>query len=444
MLSRRRFLPSDKRKGHGRPTWYKDSMVLRSESAGAAATADRGELPVRVLAKVGEASLKGRNRRFFLDTLRRNLKSALAGLDVRTEDGGSVTAITVADEGAAAEVGARLERVFGFGAASTCLACERDPEAIAAASLQIIERTRPASFAVRVRRRDKSFALTSQDLEREIGAAIQRSTSPPLTVNLSNPGLKLRVEIDHRHAYLHVHELPVAGGLPVGTSGRAVSLLSGGIDSPVASLLAMKRGLGIDYLHFSGEPYLEPVATGKAHAQARVLNGFQAARPGSLWVVPFGNQQRMLSAVSPSPNRVVLYRRQMARIGCALAERLGATALITGDSLGQVSSQTLVNMTSVDDASTLPVLRPLLTWDKREVMARAAGLGILALSELAAEDACPLFTEGKQRTAVPREQLLEAEAQLDLAELAEQGAAAAREVDPGVFLERLEPESRAG
>ena len=262
MLSRRCFLPSDKRKGHGRPTWYKDSMVLRSEPAGAAATADRGELPVRVLAKVGEASLKGRNRRFFLDTLRRNLKSALAGLDVRTEDGGSVTAITVADEGAAADVGARLERVFGFGAASTCLACERDPEAIAAASLQIIERTRPASFAVRVRRRDKSFALTSQDLEREIGAAIQRSTSPPLPVDLSNPGLKLRVEIDHRHAYLHVHELPVAGGLPVGTSGRAVSLLSGGIDSPVASLLAMKRGLGIDYVHFSGEPYLEPVATG--------------------------------------------------------------------------------------------------------------------------------------------------------------------------------------
>ena len=182
----------------------------------------------------------------------------------------------------------------------------------------------------------------------------------------------------------------------------------------------------------------------RRRAQARVLNGFQAARPGSLWVVPFGNQQRMLSAVSPSPNRIVLYRRQMARIGCALAARLGAAALVTGDSLGQVSSQTLPNMTSVDDASPLPVLRPLLAWDKREVMGSAAALGILALSELAAEDACPLFTEGKQRTAVPRAELLEAEAQLDLAELAEQGAAEARQVDPGVFLDRLEPESRAG
>ena len=337
-----------------------------------------------------------------------------------------------------------LERVFGFAAASTCLACERDPEAITEAALRVIEQRRPATFSVRVRRRDKRFPLTSQDLEREIGAAIQRDTSPALPVDLTRPELELRIELDHRHAYLHVRELKTAGGLPVGTSGRAVSLLSGGIDSPVASLLAMKRGLGIDFVHFSGEPYLDPVATGKARAQARVLNGFQAAAPGALWVVPFGNQQRMLSAVSPSPNRIVLYRRQMARIGCALAARLGATALVTGDSLGQVSSQTLPNMTSVDDASPLPVLRPLLAWDKREVMGRAAALGILALSELAAEDACPLFTEGKQRTAVPRAELLESEAALDLAELAEQGAAEARRVDPGVFLDRLEPESRAG
>ena len=112
---------------------------------------------------------------------------------------------------------------------------------------------------------------------------------------------------------MHVRELQGAGGLPVGTSGRAVALLSGGIDSPVASLLAMKRGLEVEFLHFSGEPYLDPTATVKAQAQARVLNGFQAARPGAMWVVPFGNQQRMLSAVSPESHRIVLYRRQMAR-----------------------------------------------------------------------------------------------------------------------------------
>jgi thiamine biosynthesis protein ThiI len=293
-----------------------------------------------------------------------------------------------------------------------------------------------------VRRRDKSFPLTSQDLERQIGTAIQARTALP--VDLGRPGLELRVELDVAGAYVHVRELETAGGLPVGTSGRALTLLSGGIDSPVASLLGMKRGLSLDYLHFTGEPYLEPTATTKAQAQAKVLNGFQAERPGVMWVVPFGQQQRMLSAVSDESHRIVLYRRQMARIGCVLAERLRASALVTGDSLGQVSSQTLANMTAVDDASELPILRPLLSFDKREVMARAASIGILALSELPAEDACPLFAAAKQRTAVPRPDILEAEAQLDLEALAESAAESARRVEPGVYLERLERESRAG
>ncbi len=397
---------------------------------------------VCVLAKVGEASLKGRNRRRFLDVLRSNLKATLAGLDARIETGGSVLVIAVPDEVAAGEVASRLERVFGFAAAAVCLRCEREVDQIADVAMLAFERRRPDTFAVRVRRRDKTFPLTSQDLERALGAAIQQRTALP--VDLSNPGLELRVELDVGGAYVHVRELDTAGGLPVGTSGRALSLLSGGIDSPVASLLGMKRGLALDYLHFSGEPYLEPTATAKAQAQAKVLNGFQAGQPGALWVVPFGNQQRMLSAVSQESHRIVLYRRQMARVGCALAERLRASALVTGDSLGQVSSQTLANMTAVDDASVLPVLRPLLAFDKREVMAKAASIGILALSELPADDACPLFAGAKQRTAVPRASILEAEAQLDLEALAESAAEEARRVDPGVFLDRLVRESRAG
>jgi thiamine biosynthesis protein ThiI len=395
-----------------------------------------------LLAKVGEASLKGRNRRLFLDALRRNMRAALAGVDARVLDGGSVIRLAVPDERAAGETAARLDRVFGLANASVCVAVERDPELIAEAAVAATEAARRRTFAVRVKRRDKSFPLTSQQLERAVGAAFQARTG--LAVDLGAPDLTLRVELDHRHAYLHVRELPGAGGLPVGTSGRAVCLLSGGIDSPIAALLAMKRGLAVEFVHFSGEPYLEPVAAAKAQAQARVLNGFQAARPGALWVVPFGNQQRMLSAVSPPANRIVLYRRQMARIACALADRLGASALVTGDSLGQVSSQTLTNMTSVEQASGLPVLRPLLAWDKREVMAKAASLGILALSELAAEDACPLFTEGKQRTAVPVAELVESEAKLDLLALTAEAAARSRRSDPGVFLEKLVPESRAG
>jgi thiamine biosynthesis protein ThiI len=397
--------------------------------------------PVCLLAKVGEASLKGRNKRHFLEALRRNTRAALRGLDARVEGGGSVFMVPVPDELTAAEAASRLERVFGFVTGSVCLRCERDPERIAAVGMVAFARAQPRTFAVRVRRRDKSFPLTSQELERRVGAAIQERTALP--VDLSRPELELRVELDAHGAYVHVRELHGAGGLPVGTSGRAVALLSGGIDSPVASLLAMKRGLEVEFLHFSGEPYLDPSATVKAQAQARVLNGFQAARPGPLWVVPFGTQQRMLSAVSPESHRIVVYRRQMARIGCALAERLRAAALVTGDSLGQVSSQTLTNMTLTEEASELPVLRPLLTWDKREVMAKAASLGILSLSELPADDACPLFAGGKQRTAVPRPAVLEAEAQLDLDALASAAAAEARRIDPGVMLDPLQPESRA-
>ena len=243
---------------------------------------------------------------------------------------------------------------------------------------------------------------------------------------------------------MHVREIEGAGGLPVGTSGRAVTLLSGGIDSPVAALLAMKRGLSVEFLHFSGEPYLDPLATTKAQAQARVLNGFQAARPGALWVVPFGNQQRMLSAVSEESHRIVLYRRQMARVGCALARRLNAAALVTGDSLGQVSSQTLPNMTSVEEASELPVLRPLLAWDKREVMAKAAAARHPVAVRAGRRRRVPAVRRAPSsgpRCRAPA--ILEAEAQLDLDELAEAAAEGARKVDPGVFLDRLQRESRA-
>ena len=416
-------------------------MAESTHTAPGAVSAEPVAAPVCLLAKVGEASLKGRNKRHFIDALRRNTRAALRGLDARVEGGGSVFVVPVPDELTAAEAAARLERVFGFVTGSVCLRCERDPERIAEVGMVAFARAQPRTFSVRVRRRDKTFPLTSQEMERRVGAALQERTSLP--VDLSRPDLELRVELDAHGAYVHVRELAGAGGLPVGTSGRAVALLSGGIDSPVASLLAMKRGLEVEFLHFSGEPYLDPAATVKAQAQARVLNGFQAARPGPLWVVPFGDQQRMLSAVSPESHRIVLYRRQMARIGCALAELLRAAALVTGDSLGQVSSQTLTNMALTEQASALPVLRPLLAWDKREVMAKAAALGILSLSELPAEDACPLFAGGKQRTAVPRAQVLEAEAELDLDALAEDAAARARRIETGTMLDPLQPESRA-
>src|SRR4051812_13013605 len=203
--------------------------------------------PIRILCKVGEASLKGRNKRMFTDALRRNLRSALAGVHARVEGGGSVIVVAVPDEQAVEEAAARVERVFGFVTASLSRACEREPARIAALGAQQAAQTQARDFAVRVRRRDKAFPLTSQQLEREIGAEVQALTDLP--VRLRDPDLEVRVELDRAYAYVRTRELDCAGGLPVGVSGRAIVLLSGGIDSPVAALLAMKRGLSVEFVH---------------------------------------------------------------------------------------------------------------------------------------------------------------------------------------------------
>ena len=230
--------------------------------------------------------------------------------------------IPVPDELVADEVASRLERVFGFAVASVCLRCERDVERIADVAMIAFARAQPETFAVRVRRRDKSFPLTSQQLEREIGAALQARTALP--VNLSRPGAGAARRARRRRG-VRARARDRGRGRAAGRHQRSRR------HAPVGRhRLARRRAAGdearprsVDYLHFSGEPYLDPRATSKAQAQARVLNGFQAARPGVLWVVPFGNQQRMLSAVSNESHRIVLYRRQMARVGCALARAAG-------------------------------------------------------------------------------------------------------------------------
>ena len=397
--------------------------------------------PVCLLAKVGEASLKGRNKRHFLDALRRNTRAALRGLDARVEGGGSVFLIPVPDELVAAEAAARLERVFGFVTGSVCLRCERDTERITEVGMVAFARAQPRTFAVRVRRRDKAFHLTSQEIERLVGAAIQERTALP--VDLSRPDLELRVELDAHGAYVHVRELAGRGraaGRHQRPRGR-VALRRHRLSRCVAARDEAGPGGGVHPFQRGAVPRPDRDREGAGPgAGAERLSG---CPPGAMWVVPFGHQQRMLSAVSTESHRIVLYRRQMARIACALAERLRAAALVTGDSLGQVSSQTLTNMTLTEEASDLPVLRPLLAWDKREVMAKAASLGILSLSELPADDACPLFAGGKQRTAVPRADVLAAESQLDLDALAQSAAVEARRIEPGVMLDPLQPEPRA-
>jgi len=228
--------------------------------------------------------------------------------------------------------------------------------------------------------------------------------------------------------FVFTEGLPGQGGLPVGMSGRALVLMSGGIDSPVAAYRMMRRGLRCDFLHFSGMPLTGPESVYKAYALVRGLDRFQSR--SRLYVVAFGKAQQRLASSGASRLQVVAQRRLMLATGEILAKRLHASALVTGDSLGQVSSQTLTNITALDDATGLPILRPLIGWDKTEIMAEARRIATLAISELPDQDCCTLLTPRRVETRARIDDLRRIESRLDAADLAEELAAAAQEYRP--------------
>jgi thiamine biosynthesis protein ThiI len=250
-----------------------------------------------------------------------------------------------------------------------------------------------------------------------------------LGVNLSQPDAEVALEVDEREIFAYTDKLRARGGLPVGVSGRAVVLLSGGSDSPVAAYRAMRRGLRCDFIHFSGEPFTGPESVYKAYAHVRVLDRFQGG--SRLFVVPFGTAQRTLAAAGAGRLQVMAQRRLMVRVAAALAAREEAGALVTGDSLGQVASQTLPNMTAVEEASPLPLLRPLVAFDKAEVIAEAEELGTLEISHLPDEDCCTLFASRLAETRADPAALRRLEQLTDAEEATERLLTEARLVRPG-------------
>ena len=280
--------------------------------------------------------------------------------------------------------------------------------------------------AVRARRRDKRFPLTSADLNREIGARVQQAYGYP--VNLSHPDLTIVVEVDQREVFVYTNGRPGQGGLPVGMSGGALVLMSGGIDSPVAAYRMMRRGLRCDFLHFSGMPLTGPESVYKAYGLMYQLDRFQA--DSRMYVVAFGRAQQRLASSGAGRLQIVAQRRLMLKTGEALARRLGAAALVTGDSLGQVSSQTLANLTVLDDAVSLPVLRPLIGHDKIEIIDEARRIATLPLSELPDQDCCTLLTPRQVETRARIEDLRRIEARLDAGDFAEELATIAQEYRP--------------
>jgi tRNA uracil 4-sulfurtransferase len=340
-----------------------------------------------VLLKFGELALKGRNRPRFVAALERNLRrltADLGPLEVRHRGG----VFVVTGEASHEELVERCLALPGVSVVQPALRCERDPAAAADAAVALLRGRPGRTFAIRARRRDKSYPLRSIELARLIGDAVRVRLG--LEVDLGDPDLTVHVELDHSELLVSGERLRGAGGLPVGTSGRALVLLSGGLDSPVAAYRMMKRGLRCDFVHFSGRPFTGPESIYKAYALAGRLNRFQGG--SRLFVVTFGPAQRRLASAGAGRLQVLSQRRLMVKVASALGQRERADALVTGDSLGQVASQTLPNLALVEEAAELPLLRPLLDRDKAEIVELAKRLETYEISILPDEDCCQLFS----------------------------------------------------
>jgi len=395
-----------------------------------------------VLLKLGEIVLKGRNRQQFERLLHENIRRAVRDIGVQIWQREGVIVLRVAQSGnalaadapagnaqaaeAAADlVAARMRNVMGLTRVCRAVRVAKDPEAAADAAVRLTA-GRPGTFAVRARRRDKRFPVNSSQLARLIGTRIQEAHGYP--VDLSHPDTTVFVEVDQSEVFVFTEGLPGQGGLPVNMSGRALVLMSGGIDSPVAAYRMMRRGLRCSFLHFSGLPLTGPESVYKAYGLVRELDKFQGG--SRLFVVAFGRAQQRVATSGAGRLQIMAQRRLMLKTGEALARRLRSAALVTGDSLGQVSSQTLTNITALDDAVSLPILRPLIGLDKTEIMAEARRIATLHISELPDQDCCSLLTPRQVETRARIEDLRRIEARLEADDLAEELAAAAQEHTP--------------
>lgn len=372
-----------------------------------------------VLVRYGEIGLKGMNRRYFEDLLVRRVKQSLEGLGPRPVNRihGRLLVETRDD---AAEIMDRLCRVFGIVSISPAIRTPLELSCMQEAALSVMAEAWQGpgeTFKVQARRANKAFPHDSLELNHLIGGYLL-SRLPGLRVDVHHPGHTLYVEVREKEAYVYTRVVPGPGGLPVGSSGRAVLLLSGGIDSPVAGWMAMKRGLELEAIHFYSFPFTGEKSREKVIDLCRVL-----ARYGGrlrLRVAFFTEAQRAIQLTCPEELRVTVMRRLMFRIAQRTAERLGALALVTGESLGQVASQTLESIAVIQAATSLPVLRPLIGMDKTEIVELARKIGTYEISIRPYEDCCALFVPRHPRTRPRREQVEEAERSMDMEALVEE------------------------
>jgi thiamine biosynthesis protein ThiI len=376
-----------------------------------------------ILLHYSEVALKGKNRSWFVGRLVRHLHGALAGLHVREVRTpiGRVEIVLGSDE-TLPEVLDRLSRVFGVANYAVAAHVPREFEAMAEAIVARLPAKEAAdTFRVFVRRADQKFTTPSPELARDLGSKVWQARG--WKVDLDHADLVIRVEIVPGAAYCTMERRNGAGGLPMGTGGRLVALLSGGIDSPVAAWRMMRRGCHVSLVHFHSAPFLSRASQDKARRLAEVLTRYQLRT--KLYLVPFGELQRQITVSVPGDLRVIIYRRMMLRIAQRIARDLRARALVTGDVIGQVASQTLDNMIAIDRATHLTIFRPLVGMDKEEIIAAAQQIGTFDISILPDQDTCTLFTPRHPKTHAHRSDVDQAELTLPVDTMAAEAVSSA-------------------
>jgi tRNA uracil 4-sulfurtransferase len=375
-----------------------------------------------------ELALKGRNRPWFIQLLVRNLKTALAGLpilSVRSLMGRIEIELATPESripnpvwDAARD---RVRKVFGIANFSFANRAPHDFDELAAAVLRDLGDREAASFRVKATRADKRLPFTSPQVEREVGGRVKEAKG--WHVDLERPALTIHLEMLPEHAFYYFGKEPGAGGMPTGTGGRVSCLLSGGIDSPVAAYRMMRRGCSVELIHFHSYPILSRASQEKVRQIATLLTTHQLR--SRLVLVAFGEIQQKVVLAIPPELRVVVYRRLMLRIAERLARKWHARALVTGEVIGQVASQTLENMTTIASATSLEILRPLVGMDKDEICAEAERIGTYPISIIPDQDCCTLFTPRHPATRSRLPDLVAVEQTLSVDEMVDAAVAGA-------------------
>ncbi len=376
---------------------------------------------MKIIIHYSEIALKGKNRAFFEKTLIKNIKRSLKKeyfKKVKRMSGRALIELTKKGEKNKKEIKDSLKRVFGIVHFSFAKLVPQNIKDIKKQAVLELKDKKFSSFRIRTKRSNKNFHLDSIEINQKVGAEILEKLKKNITVDLEKPDITCFIEIVEDKAYIYTKKTKAFGGLPVGTGGKAVSLLSGGIDSPVASWYGLKRGLNLIFVHFHAYPYTNKESIKKVEKIVSLLNKYQFK--SKLYLIPFADVQKQIMLNAPGKLRVILYRRFMMRIGEKIAKNENASALLTGGNLGQVASQTIENIRETEKAIDLPVLRPLIGFDKQEIINVAKKIKTLSISNQPDQDCCSRFVPKHPETRSDPGQAKKGEKNLDINKLVDQ------------------------